>query len=157
MKGSIIITRNVEDVFDFLSRPENLFDLRRNRWISFDPEGPVSAGSVLAATFTIGPFTTTGKYEVILYERPFRLAFRITQPTPRPPRRFGWLVKRRTPPPMEDVIELKAALGGTRLSRTFSTRNPISRVLDLLLSPLANWGMRRDLRRLKALVELELP
>jgi len=161
VKASIALARNIEDVFDFLRRPDNLIDKKLTGWISFDADGPVRADSTFNANFKIGPFTGTAKYEVRVYERPYKLGLLVTSSAGRTVQN-GWPIKRSNPPavpPMEDLIELKAAPGDTRLTRTFrvKSRNPIGGILGLPLSPLANWGMRRDLRRLKARIESGLP
>jgi carbon monoxide dehydrogenase subunit G len=105
VKGSIVVHRNIEDVFDFLRSPENLIDKERMDWVNFDADGAVGGNSTFNANFKIGPVTRTAKYEVSVYEPPYKL---------------GLLIKGLEPPPvppMEDVIELKAAPGGTRLTR----------------------------------------
>jgi hypothetical protein len=161
MKGSIVILRNIEDVFDFVTQPENLFDTKRKGWIMFDSVGPVSAGSRLNASFTMGPIAGGATYEVTTFERPYRLGFLITSQGARitgfdkPTKDFS----SRSVSPMQDTIELKAAPGGTRLTRTVDvkSKNPVAWMLALPFSPFANWGARRDLRRLKTLIESELP
>jgi hypothetical protein len=147
VKGSVVIHRNIEDVFEFLRSPDNLIDKEKTGWVNFDADGPVSANSAFNADFKIGPVTRTAKYEVSVYEPPYKLALLIKALEPPPV------------PPMEDVIELKAAPGGTRLTRKFGSKskNPVDWILGFIFSPLANWGMRRDLRRLKARIESELP
>jgi len=160
MKASIVIERNMEDVFEVISDPEKLYGLKENGWFTFDLNGPISAGSAFTAEIKMGPWTTTTNYEVTIYEPPFRLAFLIgEQPSATPAGWFSRLVRRkgRRKLPMQDIIELRSAPGGARLIRTFGIKSRIGRLVDIPLSPLTNWGMRRDLRRLKSRIESELP
>jgi hypothetical protein len=161
MKASILIMRNMEDVFAFFTHPENLFDTKRKRWISFDPPGPVSAGSSVNANFRIGPIAGTATYEVTTFDRPHRLAFLVTSHAAS----IGGVntsiksYRVRSVLPMEDAIELRAAPGGARLTRTVDvkSKNPFAWIIGLPFSPVGNSGTRRELRRLKALIESELP
>ena len=138
-KATVIIHREVEDVFDFLADPRNLLDVnRRGRW-EIQVAGPLGPGSTFEAAMKLWLIKPRMTYTVIDYYRPVRLAFRIT------PQRLTRLLPMRKLRDAEDILEFERVPGGTNLSRVFNWPG----------YPMIGTGLRRDLRKLKARLESE--
>jgi hypothetical protein len=140
-RGSVVIYRDIEDVFDYLASPKGLGQLLR---INVDER--IALGMAVEQTHRFGPIEGTTRLEVTEYERPWKIHLRATG-VPKQK-------KDRVMPPMDFTYELRTAPGGARLTETHRQHAGIVVLpLAILSVPLHSWSIRRGLRKLKAEIE----
>jgi hypothetical protein len=155
--ASIETSRDIEEVFEFLSQPAKVFVPKSNRF-TFE-EGPkqLGVGTVFTATMRIGPMKTVFEYRVVDYYRPQRIAYEIAGLLPgRSGLRDVFRIRKKEPPPMLDTFELERAAGGTVIKRTMDYPGWfLWAMIPFFSGPIGRAMMLRDLRKLKHRVESE--
>ncbi len=142
-KATVVIHRDVADVFDFLAKPRNLLDAAwGGRWQT-DSLDQIGLGSRITGSKQHRPFKLTLDFLVTDFYRPSRLALRVSVPPYRSPVKL--FLGRKKMQDSEDIWELERVAEGTRLTRVFSMPGKW----------LPSFGLRRDLRNVKARLESE--
>ena len=156
-KASIVILRDVEEVFDHISSPA--FVQRCLKPASVDLSDRLHAGFTARYSLQWRWLKVPMLFEVTNYERPWRFHLRISSVAEK--RFLGFrsrfIGKTRASPPSDIWFDLASAAGGTRLTHTVrqQLRSLLILPLALAVSPLMSWRVRRDLRRLKRELESE--
>ena len=143
-RGSVVIYRDIEDVFDYLASPRVVGKIMR-----IAEDETIGLGTAAEQTHKFGPIEAGSRVEVTEYERPWRINLRATGV----PKKKG----QRVMPPMDFTYELRSAPGGTRLTETHRQHAGIVVLpLAILAVPINSWSIRRSLRKLKVAIEEEL-
>lgn len=140
-KASVVITRNVEDVFGVLSDVTNVPKWNRNA-IEVTPltSGPMRVGSRRrAVSRTFGGGTQTNEAEMVEFEPRRRMVVKSVGGP------FVWRA----------VIEFGEISGGTSIDRTWTFERPrgLYGVMSPVLPTLMRKEFQRDLDNLKRLME----
>jgi hypothetical protein len=159
MKTTAIVetSRDIEEVFEFLSTPAKLFVPKGNRFTFEEGSKQLGVGTVFTATMRIGPVKAVIEYRVVDYYRPTRISYEIAGLLPG---RIGlgdiFRVQKKEVPPMLDTFEMERAGTGTLIKRTMDYPGRyLYAMIPFLSGPMGRRIMRRDLRRLKERIEAE--
>lgn len=141
-KGSVLIHRDVQDVFDQFASAEVI-----GRLLGTAVDQTIGPGMAVEKTHKVGPIETKVRVEVTEYERPWKIHLRATGVPKRK--------RHRVTPAMDFSYEVCSAPGGARLTETH--RQQLASILVLPLAiltvPINSWSIRRSLRKLKAEIE----
>lgn len=138
---NLVINRPIEEVFAFISNPENLLRWRAGTLdIKKDPSVPLGVGSVVRGRFTFLGRPFDGNLEIILHEPHRRYATRLIE----------------GPFPLEARYTLEPAGNGTDLTLVIEGEpGGFFKLAEPLLVSLAKRSYEADLNNLKEMLEAQ--
>jgi hypothetical protein len=155
--ATIEASRDIEEVFEFLSQPAKVYAPRGNRFTFEEGSKQLGVGTVFTATMRIGPMKTVIEYRVVDYYRPQRISYEVAGLLPgRSGLRDVFRIRKKEPPPMSDTFELERTARGTLIKRSMDYSGWfLWAMIPFFSGPIGRAMMRRDLRNLKRRIELE--